>query len=44
MHQFAAQWIVGLLRDRNNPFLICGGLAPKGYGSDTKRVDGMHGK
>lgn len=33
MHQIAVQWIVTLLRDRNIPFLICGGLAAKGYGS-----------
>ncbi|WP_089658106.1 nucleotidyltransferase [Franzmannia pantelleriensis] len=34
MHQAAVQWIVALLRDRNIPFLICGGLAAKGYGSE----------
>ena len=39
MHQLAAQWIVGLLRDRNIPFLICGGLAAKGYGSDRDLND-----
>ncbi|KPQ20413.1 hypothetical protein [Halomonas sp. HL-93] len=33
MHPLAAQWIVGLLRDRNIPFQICGGLAAKGYGA-----------
>lgn len=39
MHHLAAQWIVGLLRDRNIPFLICGGLAAKGYGSERDRND-----
>lgn len=39
MHQLAAQWIVGLLRDRNIPFLICGGLAAKGYGSERDLND-----
>ena len=41
MHQAAAQWIVGLLKDRNIPFLICGGLAAKGYGSgrDLNDID-----
>lgn len=39
MHQVAAQWIVGLLRDRNIPFLICGGLAAKGYGSERGLYD-----
>jgi len=34
VHQLAAQWIVELLGDRNIPFLICGGLAAKGYGSE----------
>ncbi|MCL7931310.1 nucleotidyltransferase [Halomonas llamarensis] len=33
MHQLAAQWIVGLLKDRNIPFQVCGGLAAKGYGA-----------
>ena len=39
MHHLAAQWIVGLLRDRNIPFLICGGLAAKGYGSERDLND-----
>jgi hypothetical protein len=34
VHHLAAQWIVRLLRDRNIPFLVCGGLAAKGYGSE----------
>ena len=39
MHQVAAQWIVGLLRDRNIPYLVCGGLAAKGYGSERELND-----
>ncbi|WP_409525705.1 hypothetical protein [Nitrincola sp. MINF-07-Sa-05] len=39
MHQVAVQWIVGLLKDRNIPFLICGGLAAKGYGSERDLND-----
>ncbi|MHA7926325.1 MAG: hypothetical protein ACX936_14055 [Marinobacter sp.] len=39
MHHIAARWIVGLLRDRNIPFLICGGLAAKGYGSERDLND-----
>lgn len=39
MHQLAAQWIVGLLRDRNIPFQICGGLAAKGYGAERELND-----
>tara|TARA_R110002012_G_scaffold315853_1_gene530215 strand:+ start:157 stop:624 length:468 start_codon:yes stop_codon:yes gene_type:complete len=39
MHQLAAQWIVGLLRDRHIPFQICGGLASKGYGSERALND-----
>lgn len=39
MHQLAAQWIVGLLRDRHIPFQICGGLAAKGYGAERELND-----
>ena len=39
MHHLAAKWIAGLLRDRNIPFLICGGLAAKGYGSERDLND-----
>ncbi|GGW27059.1 nucleotidyltransferase [Vreelandella hamiltonii] len=39
MHQVATQWIVGLLRDRNIPFIICGGLAAKGYGAERDLHD-----
>ncbi|MGO2007910.1 nucleotidyltransferase [Vreelandella alkaliphila] len=39
MHHLAAQWIVGLLRERSIPFLICGGLAAKGYGSERELND-----
>lgn len=39
MHPLAAQWIVGLLRDRNIPFQICGGLSAKGYGADRALND-----
>ncbi|WP_227715919.1 MULTISPECIES: nucleotidyltransferase [unclassified Marinobacter] len=39
MHHLAAQWIVRLLRDRSIPFLICGGLAAKGYGSERDLND-----
>lgn len=39
MHHLAAQWIVGFLRDMNIPFLICGGLAAKGYGSERDLND-----
>lgn len=39
MHHLAAQWIAGLLRDRSIPFLICGGLAAKGYGSERDLND-----
>ncbi|SFR57571.1 hypothetical protein SAMN04488073_2987 [Marinobacter gudaonensis] len=39
MHHLAAQWIVELLRDQNIPFLICGGLAAKGYGSERTLND-----
>ena len=39
MHHLAAQWIVELLRDQNIPFLICGGLAAKGYGSERALND-----
>lgn len=39
MHYLADQWIIGLLRDRTIPFLICGGLAAKGYGSDRDLND-----
>ncbi|UTA81232.1 nucleotidyltransferase [Halomonas sp. XH26] len=39
MHHLAAQWIVGLLRERSIPFLICGGLAAKGYGSERDLND-----
>lgn len=39
MHQLAAQWIEGVLRNRNIPFQICGGLAAKGYGSERALND-----
>jgi hypothetical protein len=39
MHRIAVQWISGLLRERNIPFLICGGLAAKGYGSERDLND-----
>ncbi|MCE8002897.1 nucleotidyltransferase [Billgrantia ethanolica] len=39
MHQEAIKWIAGLLRNRNIPFLICGGLAAKGYGSERDLND-----
>lgn len=39
VHHIAAQWIAGLLRDRSIPFLICGGLAAKGYGSERDLND-----
>lgn len=39
IHQLAAQWIVKLLNDRSIPFLICGGLAAKGYGSERELND-----
>ncbi|WP_438456032.1 hypothetical protein [Vreelandella venusta] len=39
MHHLAAQWIVELLRERSIPFLICGGLAAKGYGSERELND-----
>lgn len=39
MHQEATKWIVGLLRSRDIPFLICGGLAARGYGSDRDLND-----
>ncbi|BBI52303.1 hypothetical protein HORIV_47240 [Vreelandella olivaria] len=39
MHQLAAEWIVGLLRDSNIPFQICGGLAAKGYGAERELND-----
>lgn len=39
MHPLAAQWIVGLLRDRHIPFQICGGLAAKGYGAERALND-----
>lgn len=39
MHRVAVQWIVGLLQERNIPFLIVGGLAAKGYGSERDLND-----
>lgn len=39
MHQLATLWIVGLLRDRNILFQICGGLAAKGYGAERELND-----
>lgn len=39
MHQAALQWIVELVRERDIPFLICGGLAAAGYGSERDLYD-----
>jgi hypothetical protein len=39
VHQSAAKWIVSQLRERNIPFLICGGLAARGYGSQRDLHD-----
>lgn len=39
MHEVAAKWIIGLLREKNIPFLVCGGLAAKGYGSERELND-----
>lgn len=39
MHTSALQWVVDLLKDRNIPFLVCGGLAAKGYGSERDLND-----
>ena len=39
MHQSAAKWIASLLRDRNIPFLVCGGLAARAYGSQRDLHD-----
>lgn len=41
MHNLAAQWIAGLLREGDIPFLVCGGLAAKAYGSkrDLNDID-----
>lgn len=39
MHKEALYWIVGVLRDRNIPFLICGGLAARGYGAERDLND-----
>ncbi|WP_240609761.1 hypothetical protein [Billgrantia endophytica] len=39
MHQEATKWIAGLLKYRNIPFLICGGLAAKEYGSERDLND-----
>jgi len=38
-YESAAKWIVSLLRDGNIPFLICGGLAARGYGSQRDLHD-----
>ena len=39
MHQSAAKWIASLLRDRNIPFLVRGGLAARAYGSQRDLHD-----
>lgn len=39
MHQLAAKWVVGLLKEKDIPFQICGGLAAKGYGAERELND-----
>ncbi|MDI5920106.1 hypothetical protein QLQ86_04805 [Halomonas sp. LR5S13] len=39
MHRVAVRWMVGLPEDRNIPFLICGGLAARGYGPERALND-----
>ena len=39
MHALAAQWIVGVLRERRIPFQICGGRAAQGYGAERELKD-----
>ncbi|GAA0842030.1 hypothetical protein GCM10009113_09420 [Marinobacter szutsaonensis] len=38
-HKLAVRWIVALLEERNIPYLVCGGLAAKGYDSERELND-----
>jgi|GEM_PF-6476084 len=38
-HRKAFEWIVGLVREKDIPFLICGGLAAIGYGAERDLHD-----